>query len=216
MIPIILVSDEKKDISAFVKQIVKELKIIAYNVVEIFPEKKELAISQIRELKRTVSYRTPEIQLYILHDFDTASAEAQNAFLKTLEEHQEKIQFLLIVKNPHSLVSTVLSRARIVGKRVGQFSSKKTVDASLEKFLKTGDLALLAETAFQSKKLNSPQELFDEILDFFRRRLPNDRNSTEALRTVLRMRSSVENNHVDPQMAIDSILLRLRSLYHKR
>jgi DNA polymerase III gamma/tau subunit len=48
---------------------------------------------------------------YVLRDFDEATLEAMNATLKILEEPPKYALILLIVKNPESLLETIISRS---------------------------------------------------------------------------------------------------------
>ena len=67
-----------------------------------------------------------------LISFHTIGLEAQNAILKLLEEPRDGVRFILITSNTASLISTVLSRVRIVNSAE---NSEELFDA--ENFLHT-------------------------------------------------------------------------------
>lgn len=53
-------------------------------------------------------------KIYIIHDADTMTDQAQNAFLKALEEPPSNVYFLLTVTNSEQLIDTVRSRCVII------------------------------------------------------------------------------------------------------
>lgn len=214
MIPIILISDSLKQTNFFIKDFVKKNKISVNYVFEVQPLTKEFSIEQIRELKKSIIYNFSDLHLYILFDFDTSSFEAQNAFLKTLEEHQQTIQFVMVVRNPHKLTDTILSRSKVLNlTKTNEFLPDKELSSTLEQFLNSLDLKILSHSKLQIKKAGKPSDLFRDFVLFFRQRLTVDPETTKILREILSTGYLVENNHVDPQAGIDHILLYIRKIY---
>ena len=74
--------------------------------------KKEISIDQIRQLRADACILPNEAErkVYIISEADTMNTAAQNAALKLLEEPPNGAVFLLCVKNPQLLLSTVRSR----------------------------------------------------------------------------------------------------------
>lgn len=73
-----------------------------------------LKISDSRELARQASLSFSERVAFVIKNIDNASTEAQNAFLKTLEEPQENVLFILTASDPNSVLETIKSRAHLV------------------------------------------------------------------------------------------------------
>jgi DNA polymerase III delta prime subunit len=71
-------------------------------------------IEQVRDLKHFVSLSTREKQFIYLPSVHLASEAAQNALLKTLEEPQENITFLLTAEVEDKVLPTVRSRCEII------------------------------------------------------------------------------------------------------
>ena len=214
MVPIILISRSSKKTSSFIKDFVKANKISPNFIFEIQPLVKEFTIGQIRELKKNIVYNFSDLHLYILFDFDSASFEAQNAFLKTLEEHQNTIQFIMIVKNSHKLADTIVSRSKIMNlTKTDGFISNIKLDQIFEEFTKSPNLKILVDPKLQANELSKPGDLFKDMALFFRQKLPSDPKSTKILREILSIGYLVENNNVDPQTGIDHVLLYIRRLY---
>ena len=79
-------------------------------------DKKEFTVNLIRQIKDSLYIAPNELEkrVYILEDTETMNANAQNAFLKMLEEPPSYVVFLLLCSNTENLLETVKSRAPIL------------------------------------------------------------------------------------------------------
>lgn len=79
-------------------------------------DKKEFTINLIREIKESLYIAPNELEkrVYILEDAETINVNAQNAFLKMLEEPPSYVVFLLLCSNTQNLLETIKSRAPIL------------------------------------------------------------------------------------------------------
>ena len=79
-------------------------------------DKKEFTVNLIRQIKDSLYIAPNELKkrVYILEDTETMNANAQNAFLKMLEEPPSYVVFLLLCSNTENLLETVKSRAPIL------------------------------------------------------------------------------------------------------
>jgi len=75
-----------------------------------------ISIDQIRKLQRRVSYKPLEgnWKVYIIDDAASATEEAANCLLKTLEEPPPRVILILITENIYRLLSTVRSRCQLI------------------------------------------------------------------------------------------------------
>jgi hypothetical protein len=71
-----------------------------------------IRVPQIRELIQATRGKFTTRQVFIIDDADKLNIQAQNAFLKLLEEPAPNIHFLLTTHTPHTLLPTVLSRVQ--------------------------------------------------------------------------------------------------------
>ncbi len=73
---------------------------------------KEIKISEIRELIRKLSFKSSQkgFKFGIINNAHLMTIEAQNCFLKTLEEPKERTILFLITQYPDLLLQTILSR----------------------------------------------------------------------------------------------------------
>lgn len=79
-------------------------------------DKKEFTVNLIREIKESLYIAPNELEkrVYIIEDAETMNQNAQNAFLKMLEEPPEYVVFLLLCSNTENLLDTIKSRAPIL------------------------------------------------------------------------------------------------------
>jgi DNA polymerase-3 subunit delta' len=80
------------------------------------PQHKEIGVDQIREVQRAVALAPFEgrTRVVIIDPADRLSEEAQNAFLKTLEEPPPNAVFVLIATRGDALLPTVRSRCALI------------------------------------------------------------------------------------------------------
>ena len=79
-------------------------------------ESKQIHINQIRGLKRKLSLKPVRANLFgvVVDRAHLMTREAQNCFLKTLEEPKAKSLLILITEHPHFLLPTILSRCESI------------------------------------------------------------------------------------------------------
>lgn len=216
MIPHILISTDEMEMQLFVKTYVSKHRISATHVFNIFPEAAEFSVKQIRDIKQDLVLSTKEPRLYILKEFHKSSFEAQNAFLKTLEEHNENIHFILSINNTHNLLPTIKSRSKIVHLPV----SKKTflkdikIENALTHLIEKGDNSIFQ--LVNIKTLDNDQTMRNivyQFIYFFKKRLSYDVSASKILSEILNAYHAFENNHIDPQLTIDHILLYIKKTY---
>lgn len=89
-------------------------------------------------------------KIYVLHDADGMTREAQNAFLKTLEEPPPFVSFVLAASGTQKLLSTVLSRCTAfgLGEKEQKESAERDIAAALAGALASGsEFALIQASA---------------------------------------------------------------------
>lgn len=97
----------------------------------IEPDGKIIKVEQIREMQSKIIEK-PIIsnkKVYVINDADLMRTEAQNCFLKTLEEPPEFVVIILIVNNESKILPTIKSRCMKI-----QFS--KIDDEDIKSYLK--------------------------------------------------------------------------------
>lgn len=134
-------------------------KIMVDNALELRPEEKTvITVEQVRDVIGSVMIRQTDDRFIIIRPADKLSDVAANAFLKSLEEPNEKVHYILITNSPSKLPVTILSRSAIYFLR--KQIDFKTVDGdekekALAKRLMTAkdsELVGLAEEIGSNKK----------------------------------------------------------------
>lgn len=70
-------------------------------------------IEDVRKLNDFLRLKLTEKTVVMLNDFDKSSEEAQNAFLKALEEPQPNLTFILVATNIDAVLPTIVSRCEV-------------------------------------------------------------------------------------------------------
>ncbi|HOD93141.1 MAG TPA: DNA polymerase III subunit delta' C-terminal domain-containing protein [Clostridia bacterium] len=89
---------------------------IGYKEKYILQSDKAITVEDIRTLvadTQLMPFQNKR-KIYIIHNADTMTDQAQNAFLKTLEEPPSYAYFILTVTNSEQLIDTILSRTVIL------------------------------------------------------------------------------------------------------
>lgn len=103
----------------------------------VYPEKKNvvdmidgtITIDVIRRLYRLTQGRSTMRQCIIITAADTMSPQAQNAFLKLLEEPTSTTSFILLIHHPDRLLPTVRSRLQLLRiRRITRQQSEQLLD----------------------------------------------------------------------------------------
>jgi len=130
-------------------------------IVDKLPEKREITIDQIRELKRDIIIVPGEalMKAYIINDAGLLNRNAQNALLQMLEEPPSHAVFILKTGNPSQLLPTVRSRCVELISRdapVGAARSATEMAAGFFAAMENGNEAL-AGFMFRLEKLDKEE-----------------------------------------------------------
>ena len=121
-----------------------DIRIIGLEINEDSPDgrlKTEISIEQIREVQHTASMPPFEgsYKVFIIEGAERLSLEAANSLLKTLEEPEEKVVFLLLTVNEKLLPETIVSRCQVI--RLSPVASEIIEKALIEKYKTEPDKA---------------------------------------------------------------------------
>lgn len=84
------------------------------DILHISPDNQTIKISVIRNLYQLIISKPNEakVRVVLIEDAETMNEQAQNAFLKMLEEPPTNTFFILIANNINPLLATIVSRCR--------------------------------------------------------------------------------------------------------
>lgn len=150
------------------------------DVQVIEPEGRTLKIDQVRALEHELALRPVEgrYRVAILDQFETATIEAQNALLKTLEEPPGYVVLILVAADAELLLQTIVSRCQSIALRpltVAQVRdallAAKSIDATradLLAHLSGGRLGWAINAAKDETVLATRAQALDDLLRLLR------------------------------------------------
>lgn len=192
----------------------------------IEPEGKEIQIAQIRELIGKLSFKPylADFKIAVLNNAHLMTQEAQNCFLKFLEEPKGKTILILVTAYPSLLLPTIVSRVQ----KVRFFPTKSFEIRNKEEFI--SDLVKISESdlafRFQYAK-NVPTENLKETLDtwlrYFRKIFINrltgqkiedfSQYSLTKLKDIIRHIQStkflISTTNTNPRLALEILLMEM-------
>ncbi len=212
MISLLILTTSKKRLYDFLK---KEYVREKHYIASMQPAKTEYSIDQIRALAHELVVQQAYMRIYVLEDFDRSSLEAQNAFLKLLEEPPANVRFVLHAEHARSLLPTIHSRIKIISLDA---ETHKMPNANLLALInRTGPQnmnTLIGEKAIQCPDRETAEGLITTFIEYFRTRMRTDTGSSLVLKELVRCRLLLMNNNTHPQLTVDHLLIFINRCYN--
>lgn len=161
-------------------------KLAAKQKAKILPFKVQ-KIEDVRNLRELTKLSFSQKTAVYIENIDQTTTEAQNAFLKSLEEPQENIIYILTANNLHNVIETVQSRCEVI-KITGEQTLKAKDISKTKKFDKAN-----IDTKFEI--LGSIKDRFEAIgfvedLIFLNHQERNFENMETYLKTLKNLKSN--------------------------
>lgn len=142
-----------------------------------------IGIEDVKRLQKEMIY-TPyseNVQIALIFDADKLTVEAQNSFLKTLEESNNRTAYVLTVSNEEKLLPTILSRSlkiytKEVVKKACEEKSPETLTKNLIEAFK--DIEKIAE------EKEDTDNFLDSIELYYQSLLKQNLNNREQLKQI--------------------------------
>lgn len=196
--------------SEHIKTLLVARSVSHFDVIAITPDPTSISVESIRSVIVRVSIH-PVASPYhaiIIHDAHAMTLEAQNAFLKTLEEPPGDALIILETGMPDALLPTILSRCHLVN--LGDDSSY--TNEQLSACLQTIDSIMKASSGKRLQIIDTLAKTRDDTLVFvnlaieaLHPKLPSN-NVTKLLRSLLTARTHILGN-ITPKLALDAAFL---------
>ncbi len=175
----------------------------------------QYSIQDVKRVIREVSVFEPKKRIYFFPDFHLSSFEAQNAFLKVLEEPPENILFVLTTINRGALLPTIVSRAKIINLANPSRDGKKlSITDTMEKFLSSPDLSLLSNKSFIGLDKPETSRILEQLILIFEPKLTTDKPAKKIITEILSSKMLLDNNNLNPQLTLDHILIFIYNCYN--
>lgn len=200
MIATILVSAHNNKLKEMCDVFLKESGILLSHQLNFF----QLDVETARTIIATAQKGFMEPTALILWNFHSASEAVQNTFLKTIEEVPANTILIFPVLTLHSLLPTIISRCRIIYTS-STIASQMPWGDYIPRFSKTP-----ASLVLSKNKINKQDALyyFSDYCWYARDALVNgEPQQARFIKNVLQCYALVNNNNVDPSLALDIAFL---------
>lgn len=175
-------------------------------------ESKAIGIEKSRELIKFSQKRplSGDQKLAIVYDAHKMTEEAQNALLKTLEEHGDFVDIVLVAKNENGLLDTVISRCKklAVMDKGDKNSKKSEKNKELLKELKS--LNFGEKLGFAQKISKMEKEEIVALLEEWAELEEKD-GFYENAELFLRCAEDLDKLNVNGRLLLETSFLELRS-----
>ena len=180
-------------------------------------ENKEISIAKIREIQNFLSYKSYNggYKTVVINNAHLMSIEAQNCFLKTLEEPKGKTLIILISSRPDLILPTVFSRCQPIkffGRPKETAEQEEESKEILNKILKVINSDLSAKFKYAKEEDPDSQKLQKIILALqkhYREFLPTDQKSRRILKMIDEINFKTTFSNVNTKLALEILLLNI-------
>ncbi|HLD26529.1 MAG TPA: hypothetical protein VJB63_01035 [Patescibacteria group bacterium] len=216
--PILLISNNVREINRFITDFVKKYAILPFSIFKYKKSPNVISIEHVREVQSHLVRVNVAKRLFILHDFETARKETQNAFLKTLEEKGDTAYFILISSSIGSILPTVISRCTVHKLKMKNEKLKMTL-------LKENDFLVQSLPQLFNDYIVTDRDkaiwYCDGFLTTIRKMMKDSQTNNplplstlpKILKEILKTRNLILKNNVNAQIAIDHILYEVKKNY---
>ncbi|HEC64276.1 MAG TPA: AAA family ATPase [bacterium] len=187
-----------------------------YNLND-FIDQNSIGIGEIREIIRKIGLKPYQSKrkVVIIKDADRMTPEAQNSFLKTLEDIPNNTFIILTTSNHTRLLPTILSRAKLFeiksdAEDEGDLDAREIVGAeTLARFKVVEEISKLKES---KEKKERAGELIKVLLNYYRKELradPEDIETRENIKLLQETMTAISKN-VNLRLALESLMINLK------
>jgi DNA polymerase III delta prime subunit len=133
-----------------------------------------IGIDEIKDLQEEMRYKPfqEKVQIALILDSKKLTTQAQNAFLKTLEDGSDQTVYILVVQNEKELLPTIISRSKKLYSK--EKFKKKSVEEKYDMCFANDDLIYcFSEFEKIAKDKIDTLEYLDRYLDSLQNELRN-------------------------------------------
>src|SRR5258708_4092209 len=150
-------------------------------------------IADSRELIKFTNLSFPTKTAIVINNFNKASEESQNAFLKNLEEPQENLIYVLVANNNENILPTVTSRCQVIEIINSKLEISSDAKKNAQEFLNLDTKAKLLITSKIKDRIGAIEFLNNLILgakDSLKENTENSSSLHEALKCIRALKAN--------------------------
>lgn len=207
----VIILGKEKQAREEAESIIRQNKISKFDV-HTFASEKAIGIPDIRLLQKDIFLKPgfSEKKAIVIETFNSITVDAQNAFLKTLEEPPQSTIILILTKNLDYFLPTVLSRCNLITIKPNKKST--TEDTSYLQLLisvlenKENPLVIAQD---YSKDKNTALDFLENLIIAAEANLEIDKSMKKALKDLQKTYTTIKTTNVSPRFALENLLLNL-------
>ena len=210
---LIIVGNNAQELKNKALEIAKENKISKFDV-EIITTEKAVGIGDIRNLQKNLFLKPLEghKKAVILESFYGATIEAQNAFLKVLEEPPLSTVILILSTSLDFFLPTVLSRCKIINLEKTKKLTKEEISQNLELLnsLEKNHISnALVIAQNYSKDKETALDFLESLIISVHQNLGNDKKLGRVLKKLQKTHTIIKTTNVNVRFALENLFLNL-------
>ena len=206
MVPLIITSQNEAETTKYLSE-----HDLLKNIMYELNREDSLKIEDVKDLIHLFNLSSSKQRTFLIRQADNLTLPAQNALLKTLEEHRSLDQIILSVRNQFSLLDTIRSRCT----QINLISAQDPVDSPIaQKILQSITSSTTEMISLTDEILkNDPNSA---ILSFIKLlRIRNQQHPTAKRVAIINLAlcclKDLKNN-LNPKLAVDHFLLKSNQL----
>lgn len=185
-------------------QILEENKLKKDHPNVLWLDEDKMGIEQVRKIKDFLSLKPYQgnTQVVVVLQADNLSPDAQNAFLKTLEEPPGETIIILGSSSEDKLLSTITSRCHVV-------NLEQKLDATPDVARAEKVLSLNMEERFKFvEKLDDKEQFLRSLTFYFREKMLKDKKHIDFLKDLLEAEQWAKQN-VNIRAILEYLMLKM-------
>lgn len=173
-------------------------------------EEQKLGIETVKKIQEFLTFKPYSLdkKIILILAGERLTVDAQNAFLKTLEEPPAFAQIIIGAENEHNFLETVLSRCQIVRLDDLQIPHSQRSVQTKSKFQNPNLEDLTIEERFALVEKADKDQLFDQILQTYHQKAQTDEKYFGLLK-ILQQASEMKNSNVNLRTILEYIMLEI-------
>lgn len=209
---LLLVTNDQNQINRYLADYLRAKQIPPGQIFR-FDKNQPLTVEEFRQILKLTQINFSQPALFVLERFDRFSPIIQNTFLKTLEEHQATVSFILTAINHGGILPTILSRCivKTLPEQKPALSTAKQNEweNTLAHIKKSGLASAVVKLGLKDKK-EKALDWLQNFLQFGYQVLPlhpQRHQLSKNLKQAIINYGLINNNNLDPETALDQVFL---------
>lgn len=210
----LLVSTSLPETEAYLLELQNNHRISPNQILRFNNAESPLTVETFRDVIKLTTHHFDQKTLIVVDNFQNISEVIQNTFLKTLEEHQENVGYVLITTNASAALPTIRSRCQIISLKGSHPNlseeDKQELETLLNKLKQNPSLLVSSQISLGLKnKKDKAVDFLDKLIVFGRNEIMRkpDRLLARWLKRALNARVAIKNNNLDPELALDQVFV---------